>query len=281
MKIAYLILVHKNPKQLVRLIESLQNDNDTFFVHLDKKCNMSEFGHILKENKNIKFISERVSINWGGFSMVEATINLIKNSLNYSQYDYFILLSGQDYPIKNSKDIHMFLEKNNNLEYINTRDIINDWKSAKIRYEQYHFMDIVFKGRYYVEKLFGFFIPKRNFYGNLHPFGGSQWWCLTKDCIKYIMQYIKKNDDIIKYFKRVAVPDEIFFHTIIMNSIFKHKVVNDNLRYINIPKGECHPIIYKENNFYELMNCNKLFARKFDLNLDSNIFAMIDKQLKN
>jgi hypothetical protein len=37
MKIAYVVLAHRYPDQLIRLIHRLNTENASFFVHFDKK----------------------------------------------------------------------------------------------------------------------------------------------------------------------------------------------------------------------------------------------------
>ena len=59
MKIAYIILCHKNAKQINMMIDALNDKENTFFIHLDKKANienlikMESNIHILPEDKRI------------------------------------------------------------------------------------------------------------------------------------------------------------------------------------------------------------------------------------
>jgi len=38
MKIAYIILAHKNPDQIKRLVLRLNTEGTSFFIHIDKKA---------------------------------------------------------------------------------------------------------------------------------------------------------------------------------------------------------------------------------------------------
>ena len=40
MKIAFLILCHKNPKQINYLLETLNDIDVSFYIHIDKKSNI-------------------------------------------------------------------------------------------------------------------------------------------------------------------------------------------------------------------------------------------------
>ena len=117
MKIAYLMLVHRNPRLLERAIGTLSSEDCAFFIHIDRKANIREFSGI---GGGSTFLSEqRMPVYWGEFSQVEATIRLIRQALGCSaKYDYFVLLQGSDYPLRSSRYIQRFLEKNRGCEFM-------------------------------------------------------------------------------------------------------------------------------------------------------------------
>jgi hypothetical protein len=51
MKIAHLVLAHKNPQQLERMLEALDHPQCDFFIHLDKKADISQFIYLGKKGK--------------------------------------------------------------------------------------------------------------------------------------------------------------------------------------------------------------------------------------
>ena len=53
MQINYIILTHKSPIQLERLISRLDDQDSTFFVHIDLKTDIEQFKYLQKENKRI------------------------------------------------------------------------------------------------------------------------------------------------------------------------------------------------------------------------------------
>ena len=71
------------------------------------------------------------------------------------------------------------------------------------------------------------------------PFFGSSYWCLTRECVTYVNAFVRENPDFVDFFKHLWIPDELFFQTIILNSPFKNRVVNDNLRCIDWSR--CRP----------------------------------------
>ena len=51
MRTAYLILAHRYPNQLIRMINRLDAEGNTFFIHLDKRMGIADFELVQKETK--------------------------------------------------------------------------------------------------------------------------------------------------------------------------------------------------------------------------------------
>jgi len=117
-------------------------------------------------------------------------------------------------------------------------------------------------------------------------FGGWAWWTLTYACSMHMLHTYNKNRSKIKnFFKFSWTPDEMVYQTLIMNSKYNKNVVNNDLREIIFtenPKNDYesnHPICFSTNDYELLKNSKKLFARKFDQNIDSSILKLIDENL--
>ena len=122
MKIAYIILCHKNAKQINMMIDALNDKENTFFIHLDKKSNIE---NLIKMGSNIHILPEdkRIDIKWGNISMIKATKNLLQAVFNSKEkYDYVWLLSGQDFPLKKQSEIKKYLEENRGKNFIEVID---------------------------------------------------------------------------------------------------------------------------------------------------------------
>jgi len=108
------------------------------------------------------------------------------------------------------------------------------------------------------------------------------WFCLTKKDVDYTLEYLKNKPDLLDFFRHTFAPDEIFFQTIIMNSPLKDTVMNDNLRYIDWSrKGVPLSAFLTIDDADNLLNSSKLFARKFDIELDEAILDLIDSHKSN
>ena len=113
------------------------------------------------------------------------------------------------------------------------------------------------------------------------PFGGGSYWCLRKEHIQYIYDFVEtdSNQEFINFFKHVHIPDEIFFQTILLNSPYKHQIINSHLRCIDWTRGREMPAILNINDFQNIVDSHSLFARKFDATKDAKILDTIDRHI--
>ena len=280
MRIAHLIMAYKNPSQLERLVKRLKHSKCCIYIHLDKKIKIHNFKY-LGDIERVYFIQNRMTCNWGGFSFVKAITNSIKEILlKDEEYEHINLLSAQDYPIKPIEDIYQFFKRNKGISFISFEELgLSEWwEHARTRYEFFHFVDIEITGKYFVQNLINKVIPKRNFPLSYQLFGSasSTWWTISVDCAQHIVDFLDSNPNLVKFMRFTWAGDEFLYPTIIMNSDFKHKVINNNLRLIEWEQGKPNPRIYRSSDFSIINKSEQFFARKFDTDVDSRILDQID-----
>lgn len=284
MKVAHLIMAHQYPSQLERLVKRLHHPECSVFIHLDKKANIEDFEK-LKLIKNVFFINTRIHCNWGGFSFVKAITNSIREILQRNeQFEYINLLSAQDYPIRPMEEFYAFLIKNRGNSFISYEELGKGdwWKHAITRFELYHFTDFNVKGRYLIQRIFNKFLSKREFPLSYNLFGSavSSWWILNSDSARYLLGFLDTNPKLLRFMKFTWGSDEFLYATLIMNSDFKDKVINNNFRYIRWQAGKAHPQILKSKDYNDIITSSDFFARKFEENSDSEILDKLDKHIK-
>ena len=283
MRIAHIILAHKNPNQLLRLINRINHRNADIYIHIDKKVDINEFKFLTSESQ-VYFISNRIKCNWGGNSLFLGILSSLKEVLSLNKnYDFINLLSAQDYPITSAQSIHNYLEKNKGKNFISfdTSKDSDWWKQATLRYEKHHFTDLNFKGKYFIQKLINRFYPTRKFPLEMELFGGSKstWWTISAECANYVNDIFSKNTKLTHFLKYSWGTDEFAFATIVMNSPFKTHTINNNLRYIDWSEGNSHPKLLLLEDYDAIISSDMLFARKFDTSIDINILNKIDKNI--
>ncbi|MFC3158388.1 hypothetical protein ACFOEQ_07540 [Chryseobacterium arachidis] len=82
--------------------------------------------------------------------------------------------------------------------------------------------------------------------------------------------------DFEDYYLHTLLPAESFFQTVLMNTVFKDIVVNDDKR------ASIEKIIFNKNSYHtsfieSLKNSNQLFIRKIDNDTNQSILQYIDE----
>lgn len=297
MKIAYLVFAYKNPRLLKREIGALSSEDCSFFIHIDKKSDIREFSEIKGENV---FLSEqRLPVYWAEFSGVQAILLLIRQALRGPQdYDYFILLSGSEYPIRSAKYIHTFLGERYGLEFINIVKMPNEAAGKPIsRINTLRIQSDKPYRRFALRVMAKVGLAQRDYrkyLGGLEPYAGNTWWALTREACQYISDFVTGNHQVEEYFQNVFAPEETFFHTILGNSPFRSRT-RRNLVYEDWSAQGAHPAMINGQHVASFESTEKvhiddvygsgelLFARKFSddfLNLLGPIDDMIRRKEK-
>ncbi|WP_435134192.1 beta-1,6-N-acetylglucosaminyltransferase [Formosa sp. A9] len=114
---------------------------------------------------------------------------------------------------------------------------------------------------------------------------GGQWWCLTYSTLQKIYSYyLEHRKELDAYYKHTFCADEQFFQTI-LNVVSKDDAsikIEPNLHFTDWSrKNEPLPVTFKAEDLNLLLNQpeNKLFARKFDFDVDVDIMNLLDQNL--
>jgi hypothetical protein len=306
-KLAYIILTHKNPAQLTRLVKRLHTDNSLILIHIDKKVDANPFYQALDQTvssgQDIRYIP-RSKIYWGEWGMIQSTLNGLKMALaEQPAVDYIFLISSQDYPIKSQNAIQKFLGENFRKSFLSFATMpVRDWnwgpdggmdrlthyyiRMGKDRWAYPPQKTPPAGARYFLLKYaFRILLPlPRRQPAYLQPYAGATWWTLHRDAAQYILDFIELHPDYLKFHKYTEIVDETFYQTILCNgpSEITAGLVNNDLRYIDWSRkdeSQGHPEILTIKDC-ELIACSDaLFARKFEPQVDSSILDWIDQQL--
>ena len=286
MRLAYIILAHRLPLQLARLIDRLEDGNAVFFVHVDNSSRRRQ-GHDPQQqlidaagaHHDIRLLS-RHSCYWGSFGIVQATIRGIQAIADSGQrFDRVVLLSGQHYPIKPLAHIRQFFQRHPDGEFMESFALRapNRWSA-----QEGPFRDLarILHWHFRVRARWLHLPVKRKFFEHLQPYGGSQWWCLSMSCIHYINDFIRDNPRFVAYFRHSFIPDELFFQTIVSNSRFHEQLTGTDLTFAKWDSPQPpYPAVLQRNDLGQLMRSQQLFARKFDCQIDGQILDLIDTSI--
>ncbi|MBD2535996.1 hypothetical protein H6G97_44420 [Nostoc flagelliforme FACHB-838] len=291
--IGFILLTHTKPRQIYRLINKLNImfNYPVIVCHHDfSKCDLS-----VEMPKNVFLVRPYIQTEWGGFSLVEATVRALEIMYKASDVpDWFVLLSGADYPIKAARQILDELNSNPYDAYIQYEqityqtykdDLIPSMLWLKNSYERYCTKSFIFN---YSKKTYAKFNPEIHlehplltkaflpFSKKLTCFSGSQWFCANRKAAEYIIDFHTKKNAIISHYSKIKkFSDESYFQTILANASHL-KLKNDRQRYIDWSDGGPHPKILLMEDLPHLLASSAHFARKFDIDIDSKILDELD-----
>lgn len=242
-KIALLCLVHKSPEQLLRLLKRMDEDRFDFFIHVDAKSDIEPFLSIERQIKvsNIHWIKNRVKTYFNDFSLVTATYNAMKEA-NSEDYLYYVLLTGQDYPIKDNNYIYNQLSISYPTAFIDMYGV-EDALSAGIKWVdnigisyfsqnlRRCLLHLLGSKRYYsfwgkpikiipriYDKVMTWinYSPKKRIKQTEYTYSaGSHFWMLPDTAIRHIINVYEHDNVLNDIFQHIAAPEESYFQTVL------------------------------------------------------------------
>ena len=273
--IAYLILVHRYLGQFKRLFRAMYHPANYYLVHVDKRSGVglqTEIQDFLSSFANASLLKSQ-NILWGGYSMVDAELRGIEELLKISsEWEFFINLSAQDFPLKSQTHIQDFLSRNIGRDFIKVANQRRIRPDTLYRIENYC---IEFSKRILRTPI------KRPYLRDVTPYIGNQWMILSRKFCEYIC-YSPEVKRFKGFYQHTFIPDEGFFQTVIMNTNYKGTIMNDDKRTIVwVPIGtiKLRPKDFISKDAEFLLASQGLFARKFDETVDAGILSILESNL--
>jgi hypothetical protein len=236
-RIAYMALVYDDPVLFARLAKAIESPCSVLFVHVDRKADLRAFKQLAPPSDKVIYLEgrDRHRVYWGGYSQVAATLSLMRRAVDVEpEFDRFVLLSNADYPIKPIEQIERALQSKTEFMRIDRRLQLGV-EGSHTKFLHFHLLDNFIlnpKGLGYtraglrltrwIAKIPRRFDPTLIFYH-----AAAQWWALTRGCVEHILCELDRHPHKYSPFRRMLVPGEILFHTIVKASPFASKVIHD------------------------------------------------------
>jgi hypothetical protein len=279
MKQVILIHAHKELGLLNALIEQLVDDDLIVYVNVDLKSAI-EVGRI---HPAARLVQQRIPIHWADFSQVQATLNSLAEIVAaVPAFDKVIYVSGQDFPLLPNAQLKHELAKVAGQELLDHVPIGPDGWPCAYRYQYFYrpyagaLTDLACRLVSQVMRLAGL---RRRMVNGYQPYGGSAWWALSRACIEALLAQVAADPAIVRFFRSVSCPDELFFQTLIMNSPFRAKVLANNFRYIQWPRqGARNPQVLVDADYERIRQSGAHFCRKIEARASAGLVARLIRQ---
>lgn len=269
-KIAFILLCHKDPDAIIKQAQSLTAVGDYMSIHFDARAKRADYQRIqdaLKDNPNVTFAKKRIKCGWGEWSLVEATLHAVEAAEEaFPRATHFYMVSGDCMAIKSAEYAHEFLDKND-IDYIESFDYFeSDWiktgmKEERLIYRHY-FNERTQKRRFYAafnaQRKFGL---TREIPHDIQIQIGSQWWCLRRRTIEWILNFTRERRDVMKFFRTTWIPDETFFQTLVRHLVPEDEIETRTLTFLMFSDYGM-PVTFYNDHYDLLLSQDFLFARK-------------------
>ena len=281
-RVSCIVSAYHKPNQLLRLLGALEAPETRIHLHVDRRSPRAVHQRVRDG------LAGRVDVEllpphrcwWGSFGHVAASLKGMRAAVD-ARSDWAVLLTGQDYPVKPRNRLNEFLAVHDGEGFLDPTLLpMPGWAQdgGFDRFRFRHFPAVSPRAR-----IAGRLLPTprpREFYPGLTPYGDSSYWCLHIDLVRYVLDFIDRRPDVIRYFRTVHVPDEMFFHSILGSSGERDRLVTGNdLHYIRWSSAGKSPDILTSDDLPALAETSKFFARKFDSARDEEVLDTIDATL--
>ncbi len=272
-KIAYILLCHKDPDGIIAQAQRLTAAGDCIAIHFDARSRREDFDKIqdaLATNPAVAFAATRIKCGWGAWSLVQATIYAVQAAAEaFPRATHFYMLSGDCMPTKTAEYAHAFLD-GAEVDYIESFDFFaSDWIKTGIKAERliyrHWFNERAHKKLFYASMA----VQQRLGLARKVPHDilmqiGSQWWCLRRRTVEWVLDFIKNRPDVMRFFRTTWIPDETFFQTIVRHLVPEHEIRSRTLTFLMFTDYGM-PVSFHNDHYDLLLSQDYLFARKISV----------------
>ena len=269
-KIAYILLCHKDPDAIIQQAERLTAVGDYMSIHFDARAKPEHFRKIraaLQDNPNVVFAHKRIKCGWGEWSLVQATLYAVESAVEaFPRATHFYMLSGDCMAVKTAEYAHRYLDERDK-DFIESYDFFeSDWIKTGMKEDRliyrHHFNERTQKWRFYtslaIQRKLGLTraVPE-----DLQIMIGSQWWCLRRRTIEWILKMTRDRADVMRFFRTTWIPDETFFQTLVRHLVPENEIETRTLTFLMFSDYGM-PVTFYNDHYDLLLSQDFLFARK-------------------
>lgn len=276
--VVFLVLSHHRPALVERLAGRLA-DTETAItvVHHEPKAARQP---VLPAGGRALSVPGAISVQWGRMTLVDALVLSMRWIVDtVGDFSWIVVLSGQDYPLVSARRIEAELQAS-------PADAFMRWEFVppfpgrlstpyqRASYRRHYWWRVPGTSRY---------VPllRPSFYRDgVGMYGGSVWSTFGRRAVERILgQEAMRTYLRDRRLRRMLVPDESFFQTVLMNAPHGLDIVNDDRRFYRFLEagGAPHAEVLTMGYLDELRQSRAHFARKFEEGASGELLDHLDE----
>lgn len=222
-RLGFILLAHTALDRAAAVARRLAQAGSPVAIHVDARVGAGDharFVQALDGLANVRFV-RRVRCEWGTWSIVAAMQAATTALLDdFPQVERVFALSGACLPLRPVADLQAFLDRHPDTDFIESVNVADvNWTKGGLSTERFtlHFPIGFKRNKWLFDRLVDaqrLLRVRRDIPDGIVPHMGSQWWCLTRRTLQAILtDPMRAPYDA--YFKRVWIPDESYFQTLV------------------------------------------------------------------
>jgi hypothetical protein len=292
MTVVYIVISHRNPEQVVRLVRVLrEGPSARVLVRHDPRGERLEREQL--ETAGGELLEDRLKTKWGGWSQLKLILGCLREAVTRHDPDWVLVLSGQDYPLRPLAAIEADLRDSpadarlGSVRRVETRRPAqgDDEFFLRCRYRHYARPRVLpslprtIRPLAYARDLPPLVGVRRMGPAPLAFHVSADWLTLGRAGIRAVLA-ASENRRLTRHFRRVAVPTESFFASVLLGdpSLI---VERDNRRFSPFAPGSPHPDTLTSDDYDRLIASGADFARKFDVTRDPHVLDLLDEHRRS
>jgi hypothetical protein len=243
--------------------------------------------------RNVRFVHPHIVTRWGDITVSLALLRAFRVLRKYDQPDWFVQLSGSDYPVRPADEIVAELSNTHYDAYLDHREILYnaippgqtaqdggfsrpDWiPLAYERYCTFRFWwprpskglllsgAFPFRKKYVSVQSHSIDCMTRWFQFNRPSriYGGDFSFQANRKAVDRLLDHPSMRR-LVRYYRGREAPDESLFHTALCNQP-DLRICKDHKRYADWTRGGAHPKWLEGSDVPKILASGAHFARKF------------------
>jgi Core-2/I-Branching enzyme len=300
-RIAYVVLSHRNPDQVLRLVAALKEGPaaEVLVRHDERRSHLDEAE---LERLGARALHDGIEFEWGGWTQLQLLLSCLACAAELDP-DWLLVLSGQDYPLRPIDEIEAGLAGSEHDAMLGRAwELDTDRLPGPpadeffLRYAYRHYLAPAGTPRLpravrplaYLREMPPPLRPRLGVRRASLPFDNgfrcyvsADWLTLNRRALGAVLTAARERRRLMRYYRRAAIPSESYFATVLLNDS-SLRVARDDRRFISFAAPLTpHPDTLTGADLDRLLASECYFARKFDVETDAEVLDALDERRRS